>query len=206
MITLSGEGVWPPGSPEVAEFGERAPSLYAIGVGLGRTARWRGQTETPFSVLAHTIVVANLLPPELRIHGLLHDAAEAIVGDVPATWKTPADSERERVILERIYAEVDVPWPTALEHSQVKVADMDARYAEAHVLGFRDADRWFTLPDEGSLERRGVDRAAIGVHRQLGWHEAYQQASTAGARFAAAVGVWRSVARGEVPAGIAGEV
>lgn len=44
--------------------------------------RYNGATPFPFSVAQHSILVAYVLPRELKLWGLLHDAAEAYVGDV----------------------------------------------------------------------------------------------------------------------------
>ncbi|HEX6956274.1 MAG TPA: hypothetical protein VF156_15475 [Agromyces sp.] len=196
MITISGEGCW-------SDQPDTAPSLFAIGVGLGRLPRWAGQTRDEYSVLAHSIVVAELLPPHLRVHGLLHDAPEIVVGDCMATWKTDADRQREAVILARIYAKLGLDMPTMIERDLVKQADMDARYAEAWELGFANGDvdaleRWFALPDEDTIDAGAVERARRLTCREAKWLEAYRQPSTAGTRFAGAVGLWLAVARGEV--------
>lgn len=54
----------------------------AIGQTLSRINRWNGHTWTPWSVLAHSVVAAWLVPPRWRLTALVHDAHEAICGDV----------------------------------------------------------------------------------------------------------------------------
>lgn len=141
MITFTGEQVDPMGG---------TPSLYSVGVGLGRMPRFAGQARSWYPVLAHVLVVARLLPPELAIHGLLHDAPEAVVADVPSPLKTRQASELEECILGRIYHALRLMTPTASERAQIKHADLAALGAEAHVLehpaaeqimAFRDVDR-----------------------------------------------------------------
>lgn len=58
-----------------------------IARGLARTIRWRGQTHWPLTVAQHSVHVSIRLPHELQLAGLLHDASEAYLGDVPGPYK-----------------------------------------------------------------------------------------------------------------------
>jgi len=49
---------------------------------LSMLNRFNGRTQKPFSVAQHSVMVSRLLPPKLRLFGLLHDAAEGVLGDV----------------------------------------------------------------------------------------------------------------------------
>jgi hypothetical protein len=60
-----------------------APNWEGIAVSLSRINRWNGNTSRPYSVAEHSIRVARLLPPGLKLAGLVHDAAEAFIGDLP---------------------------------------------------------------------------------------------------------------------------
>lgn len=62
-------------------------SLDDIARGLSRAPRYAGQTERPYSVLQHSLLVAHLVPAEHRLHALLHDAPEAYLCDVPSPAK-----------------------------------------------------------------------------------------------------------------------
>ena len=49
--------------------------------------RFNGAARFPYSVAQHSLYVAGLLPPKLKLHGLLHDAPEAYVGDMVSPLK-----------------------------------------------------------------------------------------------------------------------
>lgn len=57
---------------------------------LARINRFTGHTRgpVPYSVAQHCVLVANHLPEHLKLAGLLHDAHEAILGDIasPIKW------------------------------------------------------------------------------------------------------------------------
>lgn len=146
MITTTGQSVWPddtiehgnPRSNSVvdASYQGGAPSLFDIGTGLSRTPRFAGQTKKFYTVLAHVLTCADLVPDELRVYALLHDAAEAVVGDQVSTWKNPMTKADEQVIMARICAEhgIEFPFPPDVQEV-VDWADRATLRAEAFVLG-----------------------------------------------------------------------
>lgn len=58
-----------------------------IAAGLGYQPRFTGQMSEFYSLADHSILVSFLVPPELALQGLLHDAAEAYVNDIPRPVK-----------------------------------------------------------------------------------------------------------------------
>jgi hypothetical protein len=72
-------------SPDEYEF-----EIDVIGRALSKLCRFTGHTMQFYSVAQHSVFVSMLLEaegPELAMMGLLHDAAEAFVGDVAAPLK-----------------------------------------------------------------------------------------------------------------------
>lgn len=53
-----------------------------IAHGLAYQCRFNGQTNHFYSVAQHSVMVASLVPKPLRLVALLHDAAEAYLGDM----------------------------------------------------------------------------------------------------------------------------
>lgn len=58
-----------------------------IATGLSNVCRFNGQIDMWYSVAEHAIHVAELLPKEFQLQGLLHDATEAYICDVPTPLK-----------------------------------------------------------------------------------------------------------------------
>jgi len=61
--------------------------IHDIAHGLARQYRFGGHTVYPFTVLEHSMQVAMQLPQKHKIAGLLHDASEAYLGDMPSPIK-----------------------------------------------------------------------------------------------------------------------
>lgn len=62
-------------------------SLPLIATSLGRIARFAGQGRRVITVAQHSLALAEWAPRTLRLHALLHDAAESLIGDIPAPIK-----------------------------------------------------------------------------------------------------------------------
>lgn len=81
-IQLHGGGRFDFRSPYNSTF-----TIKDIALGLSRINRFLGQTRVPYSVARHSINVSYLVPREQALAALLHDAAEAFLGDVPTPLK-----------------------------------------------------------------------------------------------------------------------
>lgn len=61
--------------------------LADIAHGLSNAFRFSGQSDYRWSVLHHSILVAAFVPEEFVLEALLHDAAEAFLGDIASPIK-----------------------------------------------------------------------------------------------------------------------
>jgi len=107
------------------DYASPESSLYDIkdiALGLSHTARFSGQTRTPYSVAQHSVLVSWLVPPEHALAGLLHDGTEAFLCDIPKPLKNllPQYVEIEQQAEEDLCRRFNVKFPL---HPCVKEAD-----------------------------------------------------------------------------------
>lgn len=121
-----------------------APSLRAIAVSQSRIPRFCGNCDHYYPVLAHSFTTAYIMPEDVAIHGLLHDAQESVMSDVPTPMKTDATREIEDRILGNVYESLGLKWPLPKDIAQaVKDADFKCLLAEAHLIGYHGATELF---------------------------------------------------------------
>ena len=134
--TYSGGQVWPLEAVGQIRFVDIAHALSHI-------CRFGGHTNYFYSVAQHCVHAAELMPPEHRIWGLMHDAAEAFLGD----WVRPVKQSVgirsncglywhrletvEEQLLEAIAGRFDLPWPPPWD----LIEDVDCRL----IVSERDA-------------------------------------------------------------------
>ena len=96
---------------------------------LALICRFNGHCLWHYSVAQHSVLVSYMVPPEYALQALLHDAAEAYVGDMCYTVKSvmpefiAIESRVWNVIASRFGVPVDL-------HPSVKRADRDILYYE----------------------------------------------------------------------------
>ncbi len=104
-------------APSGVEFNLLRPDPTTIHIGdiahhLSQICRFTGGTRVPYSVAQHCVQACELAPPEWKLAALLHDAAEAYVGDVSSPVKMligTAYAPLEQRILAAIFDKFGVP-------------------------------------------------------------------------------------------------
>lgn len=91
---------------------------------LSNLCRFGGHVNEFYSVGQHSLLVSSVLPDELKLQGLMHDASEAYLIDLPRPIKKLADfgpyRRVEKQTQEVIYKKYHIPYPDSAE---IKVAD-----------------------------------------------------------------------------------
>ena len=123
-----------------------------IAHGLANQCRFNGQTSNFYSVAQHSVIVASILPPELKLAGLLHDASEAYLGDIVQPLKellpeySIIESKFNNVIGQRFNVDLN-------HHDQVKKADLIALATERRDLMPMEIVEWSALEGINPLLR-----------------------------------------------------
>ena len=88
---------------------------------LAHLCRFNGHCRSFYSVADHCLRVSRIVPPEHALWGLLHDAAEAYLADVPrpVKYQIPAYRDHEAALERVIAARFELPWPMppAVKHA-----------------------------------------------------------------------------------------
>lgn len=118
---------------------------------LSNLCRWTGHVRTFYSVAQHCVLVSQIVPPELALQGLLHDASEAFIGDVSRPLKVLLDELAPGVlrgIEERLHEAVADAFDSGYPHHPlVKEADNLALATECRDILPPPDDPRFGLPD-----------------------------------------------------------
>lgn len=109
-------------------------SIQDIAHSLSNSCRWGGHCRNFFSVAEHSVMVSKLVAPKYALWGLLHDAAEAYLVDVPRPLKLllPDYQQMEATIMLAVCKHFRID---AVEPVEVKEADSRLLADEAEALG-----------------------------------------------------------------------
>lgn len=130
-----------------------AVAIEDIAHGLAFQCRFNGQTTHFYSVAQHSLIVASLVPRRLALAGLLHDAAEAYLGDLVKPLKTifPEFSRVEEAVMAVIGERFSV---TGFADRAIKRADLVALATEKRDLMPRSNEPWSSLEGIAPLPSR----------------------------------------------------
>ena len=119
---------------------------------LSRMPRFSGHSipYVPYSVAQHCIqVMKDLAPhgPQIQMYGLLHDAAEAYINDLPSPVKHIPEihaviSKLENKLMLTIYEAIGIRPPTEEEEQIVKIADKNQQAIEAYNFMYSRGSDW----------------------------------------------------------------
>lgn len=128
-----------PLEPRIADV-----AIEDIAHGLAYQCRFNGQTSAFYSVAQHSLIVASLVPDELKFAALLHDAAEAYIGDMVKPLKVllPSFSDIEDSVTRIIGECFDVE---LCHNPAIKRADLIALATEKRDLMPYSAEPWVYL-------------------------------------------------------------
>lgn len=139
---------------DLRTFSENDVDIRDIAHSLSLINRFNGHTQPEISVAQHSINV-SLLCPEFPLTGLLHDAAEAYVGDMTKWLKeSPEMAEYQRIedrilgVILRTFGAADTIRPEIMDADKMMV-----RWE--HFLGF---NRWSEAPGYGRLSDEEIER------------------------------------------------
>lgn len=139
-LTYTGRPVYEYQGGDIDHRAHGAPTLTDIAVQCGRIARFVGATAIYYPVLLHLFVVRSVVEamgggPRAQLEALLHDAHEAITGDIPSPYKSSVMADFQRELDLRLYRTLRIREPSPQETQMVKDADRLVLLAEAHLIG-----------------------------------------------------------------------
>jgi hypothetical protein len=113
-------------------------TIEEIAKALSRTPRFKGHTKRFYSVARHSIWVADNIPEELKLHGLLHDAHEAYIGDIATPLANYLGAAKikslKQGIQDAIYRDLEVPRPFGVDQMTIDLKDFEAMMVEKRDL------------------------------------------------------------------------
>ncbi len=99
---------WSLTGEHVSLFAPKPEQFHIVDIarGLATHFRYNGHTRQPYSVAEHSVIVSLYVPPEYARQALLHDAAEAYIGDMSRPMKHRPSLRGFREIEARIEAAI----------------------------------------------------------------------------------------------------
>lgn len=145
---------------------------------LANCARFAGHSRVFYSVAQHCVMVSQIVPPQHALQALLHDAAEAYVGDMTSPLKrlVPVFGRIEQRVWNVISRRFNVP---AALSPEVQHADLVALATERRDLMAEQEAHWPILDGIEALPH-GIKPWAPG-ESMLRWACRFEEIERAGA-------------------------
>ena len=116
---------------------------------LSMCTRFNGHLKEYYSVAHHSVIMSRLLSPEDALAGLLHDASEAYLSDIPRPIKYMLKEIKtiENNVMDYVFQKYNVNYYNPI----IKIVDRQLCLTEAHLFGMNVDDWEFEGPDKISL-------------------------------------------------------
>lgn len=123
---------------------------------LSLTCRYGGHCKVFYSVAEHCVAVSRVVPREHQLWGLLHDAAEAYVRDIPSPLKPllPGYEEVENKVMRAICIRFGLPLEMP---SIIRVADKRVLMAEQPIFMGKQVFDWGYREEPAEVDLLGLD-------------------------------------------------
>ena len=137
-------------------------ALTDIAHALSHVCRFGGHCRHFYSVAQHSVLVASILPPRLQLAGLLHDATEAYLIDLPTPIKAALPDYK--VMETKLAGLIEQAFGVSFDDPLIHQADRIALVTEARDLidpntptlwGYKDAPLTFRISPQSSNVARG---------------------------------------------------
>lgn len=148
MTTFTGRKVWP------LQIKKDDIHILDIAHALANTCRYNGHTSPFYSVAEHCVLLARSKFPGMPKWKLMHDAAEAYIGDMVWRMKklfpkfTELEAQIDRVIAERF----DLPPYEGEIKDQVKIGDKEMLWWEGNTLMLSTPGTYWTEMEKPKIK------------------------------------------------------